>query len=52
MEVAVVSSYDFDGLIGAMRTGVIALCIAVPLALWKLVDIIWWACHHIHVGFR
>jgi Gpi18-like mannosyltransferase len=52
MEATVVSDYAFDGLADAMRTGAIALCIAVPLALWKLVDIIWWACHHIHVGFR
>ena len=36
--------------IGMFRLVVGLLLIAVPLAIWKLVEIVIWICHHVHVG--
>ncbi len=37
--------------IGAFISGMIILCIvSVPLTLWKLVEIVIWICHHVHIG--
>jgi hypothetical protein len=30
----------------------IALAICIPLAIWKLVDIIIWIIHHVKVGIQ
>ena len=39
----------FDG-IGRMLTALLWICLfAVPLGLWKLVEIVVWCCQHIRV---
>jgi hypothetical protein len=39
-----------DGDFGIMlRSGVIALMLSVPLAVWKLVDISVWIFQHVHI---
>jgi hypothetical protein len=47
-------SYDRvgDAVVGTMETGFILLCIAVPLAIWKLVDIVIWLWRHIEIGVK
>ncbi len=40
-----------DGLFGLMRLFMWAATLAVPLALWKLVDIAVWVCRHVSVSF-
>lgn len=38
-----------DGLGTLLKVGGIALLIAVPLAAWKIGEVIWWAFHHISI---
>lgn len=33
---------------GLMWFALIGVFILLPLAIWKLIDIIIWLCHHIH----
>ena len=39
----------FDGLGALLVVGGIALLIAVPLAIWKVIDLIVWASTHITI---
>lgn len=39
--------------VGAFVDGVIIIALfAVPLAIWKLIDIILWAFEHIHIALK
>ncbi len=38
----------FDGLGTLLVAGAVVLAISVPLAAWKLGEMIWWAFHHVH----
>lgn len=39
----------FKGLGDFLTVLVIALCLTLPLGIWKLVEIILWVCHHIQI---
>lgn len=39
-----------DAVCGLLRLLTITILISVPLAIWKLIDIIIWICHHVKVG--
>jgi hypothetical protein len=39
------SNFPFPDLSGFL----VVLMISFPLAIWKLIDIIIWLCHHIHI---
>lgn len=39
-----------DGIDTVIMTMFVALCITLPLGIWKAVEIIIWLCHHIHIG--
>ena len=41
-----------DGLAMLLRVMFIGLCISVPLAIWKLIDIIIWIYHHIRISIE
>ena len=36
----------------AFQTGLILLCIFVPLGLWKIIEIIIWLVRHVKIGLR
>jgi hypothetical protein len=40
----------FDGLERALGCGMILLLCSVPLAIWKLVEIVIWLCQHVRIG--
>lgn len=42
----------FDGLGEALVGLFIICCLAVPLALWKLVEIGTWLFHHVHIAIH
>jgi hypothetical protein len=46
------SDYDgvFDGLFGLAKIGIAMLCVAIPLAIWKAVEIVIWCWHHVSIG--
>lgn len=38
-----------NGIVCTAKVAMIALCLSVPLAIWKLVEINIWIYRHIHV---
>lgn len=38
----------FEGIPDVVGIMGVAFLIAVPLAIWKVIDIIIWLCHHVH----
>lgn len=44
------SDYDFSGAWKALTLVLIVLTCFLPLGIWKAVEIIIWACRHIHIG--
>ncbi len=40
---------DFSGLEDIFKYMFILLCVSVPLGIWKLVEIVVWLIHHVHV---
>lgn len=40
----------FDGIGVFINVALVALAISIPLAVWKLVDLVWWAFHHVHIS--
>ncbi len=44
---------DLGRAVGSLVAGLMLLAIiAVPLAIWKLIEIIIWICHHISIGIK
>lgn len=41
-----------DSLASLMAIMTICLIIFVPLGLWKLIEIIIWLYHHVHLGIK
>lgn len=39
----------FDGLDVLLKTAFWTLVIAVPLALWKVGELVWWLFHHVSI---
>lgn len=42
----------FDGWELMFKAAALALIITIPFAVWKIIEIIIWCCHHIHVGIQ
>lgn len=42
----------FSGLETLYRWGMILLCISVPLALWKLIEIVIYLAHHLSLHWQ
>jgi hypothetical protein len=40
----------FDGFFAFVGLLMILCVIFVPLGAWKLIEIIIWVCHHVHIG--
>ena len=40
-----------DGIVGAIKVLFITVCISVPLAIWKMIDIIIWICKHLSIDW-
>ena len=40
-----------EGIDALVQLCLFLLVVAVPLALWKLVDITFWLFHHVHISF-
>lgn len=41
-----------DGMMVMFKIICVILCIFVPLGIWKLIDIIIWCCHHVHLHIQ
>jgi hypothetical protein len=41
-----------DGIMGLLMAALVTVCIAVPLAVWKLIDIVIWVFSHFEVTWK